>query len=626
MAYNHPHAVAFVDLSQCHGIIGTFQASEWHLFSPDMKAAAFNFASSQAPGKLVQVFLDSTHPNRVLLGVLSEIILYNNYVKIEPCQHSGEIMLGLFIHNQPNYQNPYMASSVAPAQLTPNMMSPNIMFPHTMLPNIMSTNTMATNMMPNNIMPDNMMLPSILNTPVSHQRGATRNLFASPPSSFGTGYNAVGSRGFIPNNGISSSSPTSNGEQVRGIAIGAGNPRQGGALVNSEGVPEGRSLPRPRNSWVLYRAVHDQEIAKRLEHRGLVIDGVNRTTLISRILADQWRERLPTVQKEFFIRKAAEEEALHKQTYPDYHYQPGKNESGADSKKTSITEVLPGYLNMESLVREYHQLLRSEGLNIIQPVPDGDAGGYSQYNVPELYGRTLVEPSQQKDKTGNKRKRASPSQSEKARKTRRAQTPTTAQGLSSQHSISPLGPTQVMGLHHGQAPMTPTPISQPSSTPNGSRPILNQPRPLSNQSRFIPDKPRLATSQPTPSVSPSAPIVSRPAPAIQQQAPAIAQPADNPATGPQQPNDDNHSNDALLAFWSRYREQPQQANARHSASSTDGPAPEASTSGQPQEPSAVGGGSTAEPVSTTAEEDFSGEFDSSIDALFGDDGLFTNDL
>ncbi|KAI1778996.1 hypothetical protein F4818DRAFT_437798 [Hypoxylon cercidicola] len=176
------------------------------------------------------------------------------------------------------------------------------------------------------------------------------------------------------------------------------------------------------NSYILYRAVHHHEVAKRLESLG--IPGCS--NLISKILGDQWSNRLPPAQKEFFIQKATEEETLHREVYPWYRYDSDKKKRNntAGGKKECISDMnLPGYLNMGDVMRDYHQFLQNNGFAVIQPVPAGDSKGLSQYNIPEYYNTILVDPIENGER---KRKRSSPRQSRKARKTHQSQSPATA--------------------------------------------------------------------------------------------------------------------------------------------------------------------------------------------------------
>ncbi|KAI2605409.1 uncharacterized protein GGS25DRAFT_534313 [Hypoxylon fragiforme] len=154
-------------------------------------------------------------------------------------------------------------------------------------------------------------------------------------------------------------------------------------------------MPRVRNGFILYRSLHHHEVVKRLERLGESADNGK----VSRILGDQWSERLSDIQKAFFEQKAAQEAATHRETYPWYEYEPDSKRSqangGGSIRKISLaTTSLPGYLDMVEVTREYHDLLRQYDMPIIHPVPFGDEKGLSKFNIPDLYKHILVAPEE----------------------------------------------------------------------------------------------------------------------------------------------------------------------------------------------------------------------------------------
>ncbi|KAL7621572.1 slightly ste11-like protein [Parahypoxylon ruwenzoriense] len=132
-----------------------------------------------------------------------------------------------------------------------------------------------------------------------------------------------------------------------------------------------KELPRPRNGFFMFRAVHDKEYSARL---GLVpqnvvaswTEGRNNLSSTSSFLGNQWN-CMPEVQREFFQNMAQREDQLHRDTYPGIAFNPG---SGV-SKKCLSEVVLPGYLSIVEVVREYHEFLRTHGLAMFhEPSPE----------------------------------------------------------------------------------------------------------------------------------------------------------------------------------------------------------------------------------------------------------------
>lgn len=202
----------------------------------------------------------------------------------------------------------------------------------------------------------------------------------------------------------------------------------------------------------------------------------------AKILGDQWKCRLPLIQQKFFDDKAKEEETLHKKAYPWYKYGPerkkgkkGKRDAGnvqPKVKKARITEVnIPGFLNMDDLVREYHQFLASNNLNIVHPVPEGHPLGFEKYNAPELYGTILAGP---RTSGRNKRKATVSDQSRKAPKTSQEQSAPV-----SQREVLTTAPMQVVAPSLEQTQISEPSIPGPSiptlSIPTSSVPISSVP-------------------------------------------------------------------------------------------------------------------------------------------------------
>lgn len=92
-----------------------------------------------AHGRGVQVLLDSTSQNWVILGVVTDILNNNHHVRIEACLQDGQPMLSLVSAGQPNYgyRTP---SSGRPILSTPSLIqssstaqTPVVMMPTTIM-------------------------------------------------------------------------------------------------------------------------------------------------------------------------------------------------------------------------------------------------------------------------------------------------------------------------------------------------------------------------------------------------------------------------------------------------------------------------------------------------------------
>ncbi|XXH02891.1 hypothetical protein Hte_009279 [Hypoxylon texense] len=231
------------------GVVMTFPASVWKDYVPDCKAAIMNGASCQSTSGDVQVLLDKTHPDRIILGVLKDIIAHHPKLRVRPCLYEGEPMIGLLSDDN---QSAHGLSALRPSQ-TMSAMSPSIM-------------ESASPVNPQSTQPGS----SIANTRNGGYIG-----FPLP-------YEERGNAEANSESEAQAGRPKdSHSSQLRGKRI---------------------------NGYLLYRKVHYQEIAERLARLDLESVGQRvQMGRISQILSDQWN-RLPPAQKKFFDDKAKEEE------------------------------------------------------------------------------------------------------------------------------------------------------------------------------------------------------------------------------------------------------------------------------------------------------------------------------
>ncbi|KAG5946831.1 hypothetical protein E4U53_006513 [Claviceps sorghi] len=75
-------------------------------------------------------------------------------------------------------------------------------------------------------------------------------------------------------------------------------------------------IPRPRNSWILYRQFKSRELRK--DHSGITASELS--TMISSLWKNETDE-----EKAFWQKMAQEEDRLHKEKYPGYKYTTKKN-------------------------------------------------------------------------------------------------------------------------------------------------------------------------------------------------------------------------------------------------------------------------------------------------------------
>ncbi|KAI6081253.1 hypothetical protein F4821DRAFT_265118 [Hypoxylon rubiginosum] len=116
-------------LGAIRGVCHAMAASEWSAFPQAIKEEILMTESRQIGGKEVQAFLDQTRPNQVLLGILKEIVMFNNNnIKVDGCMYKGLCMMGLNL--RPPMKRPdihtYGAATRAATPQT-NIMPPSIM-------------------------------------------------------------------------------------------------------------------------------------------------------------------------------------------------------------------------------------------------------------------------------------------------------------------------------------------------------------------------------------------------------------------------------------------------------------------------------------------------------------------
>ncbi|KAG6119909.1 hypothetical protein E4U14_004571 [Claviceps sp. LM454 group G7] len=75
-------------------------------------------------------------------------------------------------------------------------------------------------------------------------------------------------------------------------------------------------IPRPKNSWILYRQHKSRELRK--DHPGITASELS--TMISSLWKNENDE-----ERKFWQQKAQEEDRLHKEKYPGYKYSTKKS-------------------------------------------------------------------------------------------------------------------------------------------------------------------------------------------------------------------------------------------------------------------------------------------------------------
>ncbi|KAI4866656.1 hypothetical protein F4820DRAFT_468738 [Hypoxylon rubiginosum] len=247
---------------------------------------------------------------------------------------------------------------------------------------------------------------------------------------------------------------------------------------------------------------------------------------------------------------------LHKRTYPWDKYLAVKSTDETPVKKrgSQKSQSLPGYLNMEDLAREYHEFLRSNELYIIHHVSEDDVKGLHQYNAPNLYGSILCEA--RLCESGRKRRSTGSHEPRKAQKTRRDESPATAQRTKE----APTLPSQDI-QHRGEE--SPTISEQTSCSEQSS---------LEQEEQAFPDQPPITNQQPA--INPL-PVVNQ-QPAIPEQPVTNEQPVMNEhavndtVASSTEPNK-APSNNAMLSFWDQFKVQQYRSEDVGTTGSMDEP-------------------------------------------------------
>ncbi|KAI1778995.1 hypothetical protein F4818DRAFT_455225 [Hypoxylon cercidicola] len=187
------------------GVLTTISATAWSTYTADYKAGLISVMSRQVPGKRVQVILD-THPDRVILGIVKDILDHSPHLRVEGCQCFGEIMLGLFVDGQSNV-----------GHLNPNMVQTHVM---------PAIPTMSS------ISPSSVMTPMHLATPQLVQHGTKRGP-PTPLDTLDTRYGGVSSHRARAYGGSDCNSPAPSGRH--GVASATLNERSLMVADKSEG-------------------------------------------------------------------------------------------------------------------------------------------------------------------------------------------------------------------------------------------------------------------------------------------------------------------------------------------------------------------------------------------------------
>ncbi|KAL7967206.1 MAT1-1-3 [Trichoderma sp. SZMC 28014] len=102
-----------------------------------------------------------------------------------------------------------------------------------------------------------------------------------------------------------------------------------------DGLRERNRIPRPRNSWILYRQYFSGELSK-------IYPGITASEL-STLIASQWKNE-PAHQKDYWRYLAEQEERNHKKKYPDYKYRVRKPQ-GKKRKEQHAAATIAGEIN-----------------------------------------------------------------------------------------------------------------------------------------------------------------------------------------------------------------------------------------------------------------------------------------
>ncbi|KAL7790731.1 MAT1-1-3 [Trichoderma ceciliae] len=111
-------------------------------------------------------------------------------------------------------------------------------------------------------------------------------------------------------------------------------PRTDVETASCDNGHEGNRIPRPRNSWILYRQYFSGEFTK-------TYPGITASEL-STLISTKWKNE-PPCEKRFWNYLAEQEERNHKQKYPDYKYRVRKSQAkkkrGRQAAATAVAEA-----------------------------------------------------------------------------------------------------------------------------------------------------------------------------------------------------------------------------------------------------------------------------------------------
>ncbi|XXH02404.1 hypothetical protein Hte_008779 [Hypoxylon texense] len=155
------------------GAVASLQASAWLSSSQDFKAGTLFAASHIARGKAVEALIDTSSQNRVVVGVVDDILHHNPHLHVEFRRYPNQPkLIRSLALNQPNlgYHTPNFGGSVMP---TP----PKGRFPHT----AQNLAVVLSDVVRNN----SLMIPQ------PAQRGTKRSISAFHEDSLGTHHSAA---------------------------------------------------------------------------------------------------------------------------------------------------------------------------------------------------------------------------------------------------------------------------------------------------------------------------------------------------------------------------------------------------------------------------------------------------
>ncbi|KAI2637935.1 hypothetical protein GGS26DRAFT_588308 [Hypomontagnella submonticulosa] len=339
--------------------------------------------AAESDGKRQLYFIHKMHPGQVFVGCLDDITR-DSRIFIDMCLFEGI----------------YVLSLSTPGQMTSQAVQQSTMHPQPMQP------MLASQMPPNTI--NQHLTEKATPAQAIPLPGAPNALRQPPTQQVNPRENAHGKKRSrpspkeltddeLPDIPDEDNTSSFNGSGQLAEASGSGRRKETGlpeGCVLPEGYPEGlhwSQVPAPRNAYLLYTSIHDGEIRKRFEILGV---GVSSIGTVSKFLGDQWANRIDKSQKEFFRDKSKEEKILYKKAYP-WLKELSENDKTAKRSRAALADVaMPGFLDTVELARDYHAFIKEKNLRIVHPVPESDGMGQHVYNLPELYDRILVDPSQ----------------------------------------------------------------------------------------------------------------------------------------------------------------------------------------------------------------------------------------